>query len=89
MTEKLPLGSSWYFVATSEYDYIFFFFLSSALDSTKFEANTLVNLPNINTEGMWEAYIDSASVDGVPLQGFSDQISTILDTGGFSTCSFL
>jgi len=49
------------------------------LDSTKFEANTLVNLPNVNTEGFWESNLDGVSVNGTDL-GLTGR-TTILDTG--------
>lgn len=49
------------------------------LDSSKFVANTLVTLPNVNTLGFWEASLDSVSVNGMDL-GLNDR-TTILDTG--------
>jgi hypothetical protein len=55
------------------------FLSSSGLDSTKFEANTLVNLPNVNTEGFWESNLDGVSVNGTDL-GLTGR-TTILDTG--------
>lgn len=50
-----------------------------ATDSSKFNSSTLVTVPNVNTEGFWEASLDSASVNGLDtnLSGRT----TILDTG--------
>jgi len=49
------------------------------LDSSKFVANTLVTLPNVNALGFWEASLDSVSVNGMDL-GLNSR-TTILDTG--------
>ncbi|KAJ7722740.1 acid protease [Mycena maculata] len=50
-----------------------------ATDPTKFVANTLVTIPNVNTQGFWEGALDDITVDGgsVGLQGRT----AILDTG--------
>jgi len=50
-----------------------------ALDTTKFDPNTLVTVPNVNTEGFWEAALDAATVNGVDT-GLTGR-TTILDTG--------
>lgn len=50
-----------------------------ALDTTKFDPNTLVTVPNVNTQGFWEAALDAATVNGVDT-GLSGR-TTILDTG--------
>jgi len=51
----------------------------SALDPTKFDAQTLVTVPNVNPNGFWEASLDGAAVNGAEagLQGRT----AILDTG--------
>ncbi|KAF8802550.1 aspartic peptidase A1 [Phlegmacium glaucopus] len=49
------------------------------LDNTKFDSNTLVNVHNVNTQGFWEANLDSASVNGTDA-GLTGR-TTILDTG--------
>jgi hypothetical protein len=50
-----------------------------ALDPTKFDAATLTVVPNVNTQGFWEAAMDAVTVDGkdAGLQGRT----SILDTG--------
>jgi len=50
-----------------------------ALDTTKFDPATLTTVPNVNTQGFWEAALDSVSVDGqdAGLQGRT----AIMDTG--------
>ncbi|EJU04655.1 acid protease [Dacryopinax primogenitus] len=50
-----------------------------AVDPAKFQANTLVTLPNVNKQGFWEAAMDAVSVNGVSaaLAGRT----AILDTG--------
>jgi hypothetical protein len=50
-----------------------------ALDATKFDASTLTTVPNVNTQGFWEAALDDVTVDGqtAGLQGRT----AILDTG--------
>jgi hypothetical protein len=50
-----------------------------ALDDTKFDPQTLVNLQNVNQQGFWEANMDGVTVDGqdLGLQGRT----AILDTG--------
>jgi len=50
-----------------------------ALDSTKFDPNTLVTVANVNQQGFWEANLDDAALGGqsLGLQGRS----AILDTG--------
>jgi hypothetical protein len=50
-----------------------------ALDTTKFDPNTLVSIPNVNTQGFWEGALDAVSVDGTDL-GLSGR-TAILDTG--------
>lgn len=50
-----------------------------ALDSSKFDSSTLVTVPNVNTQGFWEASLDSISVNGADL-GLNGR-TTILDTG--------
>lgn len=49
------------------------------LDSTKFDASTLVTFDNVNTDGFWEGAMDAVSVNGqdAGLQGRT----AILDTG--------
>jgi len=49
------------------------------LDATKFDAATLVALPNVNQQGFWEANLDAVTVNGqdLGLQGRT----AILDTG--------
>ena len=49
------------------------------LDSSKFDASTLVTFDNVNTEGFWEGAMDAVTVDGqdTGLQGRT----AILDTG--------
>jgi hypothetical protein len=49
------------------------------LDSTKFNAQTLVTVPNVNTQGFWEASLDAVTVNGVDT-GLTGR-TTILDTG--------
>jgi hypothetical protein len=50
-----------------------------ALDTSKFDSNTLITLDNVNQQGFWEANMDAVTVDGqdVGLQGRT----AILDTG--------
>ncbi|KAF7375155.1 Acid protease [Mycena sanguinolenta] len=50
-----------------------------ALDTTKFDQSTLTTVPNVNTQGFWEAALDAITVDGqdTGLQGRT----AILDTG--------
>lgn len=50
-----------------------------SLDTSKFDSSTLVSVPNVNTEGFWEAALDSATVNGVDT-GLTGR-TTILDTG--------
>jgi hypothetical protein len=50
-----------------------------ALDDSKFDSTTLVTLPNVNSQGFWEASLDSVSVNGADL-GLNGR-TTILDTG--------
>jgi len=50
-----------------------------ALDPEKFVANTLVTLPNVNTEGFWEGAMDAVTVDGASA-GLKGR-TAILDTG--------
>ncbi|KIY68381.1 acid protease [Cylindrobasidium torrendii FP15055 ss-10] len=50
-----------------------------ALDETKFDKNTLVEMDNVSKQGFWEAAIDSGSVDGQDL-GLTGR-TAILDTG--------
>jgi len=50
-----------------------------ALDPTKFDASTLVTLPNVNTQGFWEVALDAATVNGVDT-GLTGR-TTIMDTG--------
>jgi len=49
------------------------------LDSTKFKAQTLVSLPNVNQNGFWEAAVDAVTVGGNNL-GLNNR-TAILDTG--------
>jgi hypothetical protein len=49
------------------------------LDPTKFNAQTLVTIPNVNPDGFWEGALDAVSVDGTNL-GLSGR-TAILDTG--------
>ncbi|KAG6868061.1 hypothetical protein C0993_007848 [Termitomyces sp. T159_Od127] len=53
--------------------------ISSGLDTTKFDSNTLVSLDNVNQQGFWEGNMDAVTVDGqdAGLQGRT----AILDTG--------
>jgi len=50
-----------------------------ALDTSKFDSNTLITLNNVNQQGFWEANMDAVTVNGqdVGLQGRT----AILDTG--------
>ena len=50
-----------------------------ALDTTKFDGNTLVTLKNANPLGFWEGAIDAVSVNGADL-GLNGR-TAILDTG--------
>lgn len=50
-----------------------------ALETSKFDPNTLVTAPNINKKGFWEANVDEATVEGQSL-GFQGR-TAILDTG--------
>ncbi|KAF7317083.1 Acid protease [Mycena chlorophos] len=50
-----------------------------APDASKFDASTLVTVPNVNTEGFWEAALDDVAVNGQSLN-FQGRTS-ILDTG--------
>lgn len=49
------------------------------LDATKFDAQTLVTVPNVSKQGFWEGAMDAVAVDGTDagLQGRT----AILDTG--------
>lgn len=49
------------------------------LDPSKFDQTTLVTLPNVNTQGFWEAAMDAVTVDGKDL-GLTGR-TAILDTG--------
>ncbi|GJJ05817.1 hypothetical protein Clacol_000004 [Clathrus columnatus] len=49
------------------------------LDPTKFQSDTLVQLPNVNQQGFWEIQLDAVSVNDQNL-GFVNQ-TAILDTG--------
>ncbi|TFY61682.1 hypothetical protein EVG20_g6965 [Dentipellis fragilis] len=49
------------------------------VDKSKFDAATLVTLPNVNSDGFWEASLDAVSADGKDL-GLKGR-TTILDTG--------
>ncbi|KAI0050468.1 aspartic peptidase A1 [Auriscalpium vulgare] len=49
------------------------------LDGTKFDPKTLVNVPNVNQNGFWEAAVDGVSIDGSDL-GLQNR-TAILDTG--------
>lgn len=49
------------------------------LDASKFDANTLTTLDNVNTQGFWEGNVDSFTVDGQDA-GLSGR-TAILDTG--------
>lgn len=49
------------------------------LDTTKFVANTLVTIPNVNTQGFWEGAIDAITVNGAST-GLTGR-TAILDTG--------
>ncbi|KAH9068136.1 acid protease [Lactarius deliciosus] len=49
------------------------------LDSSKFDQTTLVTLPNVNTQGFWEATMDAVTVDGKDL-GLTGR-TAVLDTG--------
>ncbi|KAI0058780.1 acid protease [Artomyces pyxidatus] len=49
------------------------------LDSSKFDAQTLTNIPNVNQNGFWEGAIDAVTADGQDLQ-LSGR-TAILDTG--------
>jgi hypothetical protein len=59
--------------------FLSFFIWYSALDTTKFDPNTLVSIPNVNAQGFWEGALDAVSVDGTDL-GLSGR-TAILDTG--------
>jgi hypothetical protein len=50
-----------------------------ALDGSKFDAQSLVTLPNVNQKGFWEGSIDAVSINGQDL-GFKGR-TAILDTG--------
>jgi len=50
-----------------------------ALDTTKFDGQTLVTLPNVNPDGFWEADLDAVTVNGVDA-GLTGR-TAILDTG--------
>jgi len=50
-----------------------------ALDTAKFDGNTLVTLANVNQQGFWEAQLDTVSVNGVDTGLL--QRTAILDTG--------
>ena len=56
-------------------------FLSSGLDDTKFDSNTLVTLPNVNPQGFWEASMDTVTVNDLDM-GLIDR-TAILDTGRY------
>ncbi|KAF8311983.1 acid protease [Clavulina sp. PMI_390] len=49
------------------------------LDTTKFDSTTLVSVPNVNTQGFWEAALDAVTVNGQDL-GLSGR-TAIMDTG--------
>jgi len=49
------------------------------LDPTKFKSNTLVTLPNINSQGFWECILGAVIVNGLNLKLFNR--TAILDTG--------
>jgi len=49
------------------------------LDATKFDANTLVTFPNVNTEGFWEGAMTALTVNGAN-SGLENR-TAILDTG--------
>ena len=49
------------------------------LDATKFVANTLVTIPNVNTQGFWEGAMDAITVNGADT-GLTGR-TAILDTG--------
>ncbi|KAI9513006.1 acid protease [Russula earlei] len=49
------------------------------LDASKFDANTLVTINNVNAQGFWEGGIDSVSLNGTDL-GLTGR-TAILDTG--------
>lgn len=57
------------------------------LDSSKFNANTLVTFDNVNTQGFWEGALSDITVNGQSL-GLSGR-TAILDTGTVSFLSFL
>ncbi|KAI6025102.1 acid protease [Pisolithus microcarpus] len=49
------------------------------LDSSKFVANTLITIPNVNQQGFWEGAIDAVSINGAD-SGLTGR-TAILDTG--------
>ncbi|KAH9966260.1 aspartic peptidase domain-containing protein [Lactifluus volemus] len=49
------------------------------LDTSKFDQNTLTTIPNINTQGFWEAQMDKVSLNGQDLNVVGR--TAILDTG--------
>ena len=49
------------------------------LDATKFVANTLVTIPNVNTQGFWEGAMDAITANGADT-GLTGR-TAILDTG--------
>jgi len=49
------------------------------LDATKFVANSLVTIPNVNTQGFWEGAMDAIAVNGADT-GLTGR-TAILDTG--------
>jgi hypothetical protein len=49
------------------------------LDATKFVANTLVTIPNVNTQGFWEGTMDAITANGADA-GLTGR-TAILDTG--------
>jgi len=49
------------------------------LDASKFVANSLVTIPNVNTQGFWEGAIDAITVNGAST-GLNGR-TAILDTG--------
>ncbi|KAF8150776.1 aspartic peptidase A1 [Crassisporium funariophilum] len=49
------------------------------LDTSKFDQQTLITVPNVNKDGFWEADLDAATVDGTDT-GLTGR-TAILDTG--------
>lgn len=89
MTERLPLGSCWPFITpiATLILLLFYFILSSGLDSSKVQLDTLVVLPNIDPNGFWRCALDAITINGRSLNAVGN--TAIPDTGRMSACLFL